>query len=83
MMLVMQHSINGAGGRQPDRTGRQTFVQIGVVRRLVPRVLVEHPPYAVIADGENDRRVGLQQHVLVQPIHVETGDAGLLFAAAG
>ena len=64
------------------RTGRQTLVHVGVVRRVDSEVPVEHAT-DVVAERVLHGRIRLQQHPSLESVVVDSGDHRSLFGETG
>jgi len=78
-----QHGTNRVQPRVTDRPGRQPRIQIRVVGRLhavevLSRKLLPAIARLVAPQGVLHGRVGLQRHVLLEPVQKHAGDDGSL-----
>ena len=88
--LARARRIGGGFERGPARIGdrprRQSGNDISIVRRrLLDFALGDRPPERALAADQavNNRRIGLQLHILLEPIDEDGGDAGALVGLAG
>ena len=70
----IEYHVECLGSRTAYRSGRQTRVFIGVVRRIDSQMAVKNTSEFEIADRVFDGRTGLEQHAFTNAVEVKAGN---------
>ena len=82
MLVRVQHSVYAGFGRHIDRSGRQSSVFIGIIRRVHFQMLLENPVQC-ISVAESYGRIGLKPDAFAQTVELHSGYLGIFESLEG
>ena len=69
-LLIIEYGIEDGSRHAADRSGWESGIPVGVVRRFGLEMAVGDASQGEIAYGKDDGRAGLQQHAFAQAIDI-------------